>query len=190
VGGIDEQVIRQRQQALGDRAVQRPRHLLGRLLAMGVQIGSSGVPDEQRVARQHHPRLLTAPVVGDQECMVSRGVARRRHRLDHRVAEPHELAVGERVVIEVDARALGHVAGGARALDQLRKPRDVIGLDVGLEHRRDPGALSLGAGDVLVNQVRMRIDHGELAHGLTPKQIGGAGRLVGEDLAEEHRARR
>ena len=53
-------MVGQRQQPLGQRAVERARHLLDGVLAVGVQVGPAGVADEQRVAGQHEPRLVAA----------------------------------------------------------------------------------------------------------------------------------
>ena len=114
------------------------------------------------------------------------GVAWGRDRLDHRVAELDQLTVGERVVIESNARALGQIGGGPGALDELGKARDVIGLDVGLENRGDPRALGLGLGDVLVDEVIVRVGDGEHARRLAPEDIRGTRGLVIEQLAEVH----
>ena len=62
----------------------------------------------------------------------------------------------------------------------------MIGLYVGLEGRDDRDALRLGQRDVVVNQIDMRVDYRELGLGLAAEEIGGAGRLVVEELAKEH----
>jgi hypothetical protein len=186
VSGINEQVIGKRQQAFGDRAVKRPCHLLRVLLAVRMQVGPPRRTDQQRVTRQDHPGLLPSPVIGDQERVVGGGVSGRRDGLNHGVAELHQLAVRQRMVLETDSGALGHVCGGAGALDQLGQSGDVIGLDVGLEHRGDPRALRLRAGDVPIDQVDVRVHHGELARGLATEQVRRASRLVVQELAEEH----
>jgi hypothetical protein len=64
----------------------------------------------------------------------------------------------------------------------------VVGLHVRLEHRRDLRPLRLGAGDVVVDEVDVRIDDGELALALAPEQIGSARCVVVEELAEVHGA--
>jgi hypothetical protein len=51
-----------------------------------------------------------------------RGVAGRRNRAHLGIAEHDHLTVGERKVIELDARALRQVGRGPGARDQLRQP--------------------------------------------------------------------
>ena len=72
-------------------------------------------------------------------------------------------------------------------LDQGRQPGDVVGLDVGLDDGHDLRPLSLGAGDVLIDEIRMGIDDRELPLALAAEEVGGAGGLVVEELSEVHR---
>jgi hypothetical protein len=118
--------------------------------------------------------------------VVGGGVARGGDRLDDRVAELNPLAVLERDVLELDTRAGWEVGGRAGALDQRRQAGHVVGLNVRLEHRDDRDALSLGQFHVLVDQVDVGVDDGELAPRLAAEQVGGAGGVVVEQLAEEH----
>jgi hypothetical protein len=62
----------------------------------------------------------------------------------------------------------------------------VVGLHVRLEDRHDPRALGLRERHVLVDEVDVRIDDRELSHRLAAQQIGGARRLVVEQLPQEH----
>ena len=55
---VEHEVVGERQQPLGQRAVQRAGHLLDGVLAVGVEVGAAGVTDEQRVAGEHEPRLV------------------------------------------------------------------------------------------------------------------------------------
>ena len=111
---------------------------------------------------------------------------RRRDRLDHGVAELERLAVCEWLMLELRARSLGHVGRCPGPLDQLGQTRDVISLDVGLDHGGDLRSLGLGSGDVLIDQVDVSVYDGELPDRLAAEQIRGAGCLVLEELAEEH----
>ena len=80
-------MVGQRQQPLGQRPVEHAGHLLDRVLAMGVQVRSPGVADEQRVAGQHEPRLVAARVVGDQVGVMRERVTGGRDRADLGVAQ-------------------------------------------------------------------------------------------------------
>jgi peptide deformylase len=57
---------------------------------------------------------------------------------------------------------------------------------VRLEDRDDRDALRLGQRDVFVDQVDVRVDHREPGFGLAAEEVGGTGRLVVQQLAEEH----
>ena len=62
----------------------------------------------------------------------------------------------------------------------------MVRLDVGLEDGRDHGALRLGERDVLIDEVYVRVDDGELPDGLAAEQVGGTGAAVVQELAEVH----
>ena len=183
---IEQEVIGECEHALGQRAVQGPRQLLGRLVPMRVQVGAPRIADEQGVAGENHPRLVSAPVVRDQVGVMGGGVARRRQGLDHRVAELDQLPVGERAMLELDPGARGQIGAGTGALDELRQAGDVIGLDVRLEHGGDLRPLRLGRRDVVIDQIDVRVDDAEDAMGLAAQEVRGACRVVVEVLAEEH----
>ena len=105
------------------RAVERPRHVLGRAVAAGVQVGPARVADQQRVAGQHEPRLVAAHVVGDQVRMVGGRVAGRRERRDSVLPSSTTSPSASGDVVEVDARALRQVRRRAGPLDELRQAR-------------------------------------------------------------------
>src|SRR5215203_3803794 len=52
---VEQQVIRQAEQPLGERAVQRPRHRLHGHGAVRVQVWPARVADQERIAGQHEP---------------------------------------------------------------------------------------------------------------------------------------
>src|SRR5918999_2925514 len=175
VSGVEQQVVRQAQHALVERAIQRPGHLLDAVATVRVQVRPAGVPDQQRVAGEHHPWIVGPGVVGDQVRVMGVGVPGGGDRLELRVAEPHHLAVVDGVVVELDACAPGEVRRGARAGHELGQAGDVIGLHVRLEDGDDRRALGLGERDVSIDQVGVWIDHGEPAVALAAKQVRGAG---------------
>jgi len=115
-----------------------------------------------------------------------RCVAGRSDRAQLGVTELEDLVVGERDVLEVDSGVLRKVCGRAGALDQRRQAGDVVGLNVRLEHRDDRYALRLRDPDVVVDEIRVRVDHREALLGLAAEQVGGTRRVVVEQLAEEH----
>ena len=177
-------MVGQRHQPLGQRAVERARHLPDRVLAVGVEVGAAGVADQQRVAREHEPRLVATRPVGDEvgvmrQCMTGSG-----DRLDLGVPEYDHLAVSERVMREVDPGTLGQVRGRVRSRDELGEAGDVIGLEVRLEHGDDRHALALRLLDVGIDQVDVGIDYGEALLGLAAQQVGGTGGVVDEQLSE------
>jgi hypothetical protein len=57
---------------------------------------------------------------------------------------------------------------------------------VGLEDGDNRVALLLGQSDVLIDQVDVWIEDGELALALAAEEVGGASGFVVEQLAEEH----
>jgi hypothetical protein len=114
------------------------------MIAVGVQVWPAGVADQQRISGEHEPRLIRAPAIGHEIRVMRERVPGRRDRLELRVAQRHDLAVGERMVIEADARSLGQVRGRPAAGDELGQPGDVVGLDVGLDDGGDLGALRFG----------------------------------------------
>ena len=120
--------------------------------------------------------------------MVRERVTRRRDGLDPGVAELNHLAITERVVLEVDPSAVGKKRGRTRPRDQLGESGDVVGLDVSVEDGGDRRALALGECDVVVDQVDVGVDDGEGAVRLAAQEVGGAGGLVVEELAEVHGA--
>jgi|SRR3954451_8829904 len=94
-----------------------------------------------------------------------------------------------------DMRPLRRLARGARA---LAKPRvrtvlvlvlvgvPVVGLHMRIEDGDDRRTLGFGQSDVLVDQVDVRIDDGELRVRLAAEDVGGAGGGVIQQLPEEH----
>jgi hypothetical protein len=94
--------------------------------------------------------------------------------------------VRENPVGEVDVGAFWQAGGGAGPLNELGKPGDMVGLDVGLEDCDDRDGLLLSQRDVIVDQIDMWIDDREARLGLASEQIGGAGSLVVEELTEKH----
>jgi len=62
----------------------------------------------------------------------------------------------------------------------------VVGLHVRVEHRDDRHPLALCPREVLIDQVDVWVDDSERAVGLAAEDIGGASRLVVQELPEVH----
>ena len=95
--------------------------------------------------------------------MVRERVAGRRDRLDLGVAELDDLAVGERVVVELDAGA-GRQVGASRrcARPAPACPETWSACTCVSKHGDDRDALRLGQRDVVVDEVDVRVDDREL----------------------------
>ena len=109
-----------------------------------------------------HGSSRAAAAVGDGVGVMGGRVTRRRDRGHDRVAELDHVTVGERDVLELDAGAGGEVGGRAGALDERGQAGDVVGLDVRLEDGDDRRAERRGGREVVVDEVGVRIDDGQL----------------------------
>src|SRR5215210_199816 len=186
VRGVEQEVIGKPEQSLVQRVVELSGHLLRCLLAVGVEVGASGVPHEQSIAGQDHPRLRAAGQIGDEIGVMDGGMAGCGDGLDDGVAELDDLPVAEGDMVEADSRVGGEVGRRARALDQPGQAGDVVGLDVRLKDGDDRDLLPLGQLDVVVDKVGMGIDDREPLLRLAAEEVGRAGRLVVEELSEVH----
>jgi len=143
-----------------------------------VEVGTTGVADQQGIAAQQQPRLLGPAAVGDQVGVVSGRVPRGGDRLDLGVAELDDLTVGKREMVELHAGPGRKIGARPGAFDQCRQAGDVVGLHVRVEYGDDRRALRFGEADVVVDQVDVGLDHGQLPVRLATQQVGGASRLV------------
>ena len=178
VPGPDLSEVPERQQAL-DRGIEAPRPFL----LVDREIGSRDVADEERVAGDDQPRLVAARLVGDEVRRVLGPVAGRGESGDRDVAEGHLVAVGQRLVREVDACRRRDVDRRARRLCEPALPGDVIGVVVRLEHVRDREAVLLGEPQVVLD-VPLRVDHGRLA--AVRDDVRSTAEILVQNLPEEH----
>src|SRR5438445_13530199 len=65
----------------------------------------------------------------------------------------------------------------------------MVGLEVSVEYGDDRCALGVGARDVLIDEIDVRIDDRKLAVGLAPEQVGSARGCVVQELSEVHAER-
>ena len=167
------------------QAVEEP---LGALDRLDGEIGSRGVADEERVAREHEPRLRPAGAVDHGEGAVLRPVARRVDRPDDDVSELDLAAVDER---DVRVRRAGGLVNRDRQPVLECQPSvagDVIGVRVRLEDADEPHVASLRLGEVRLDPVRGVDEDGD-ARVLVPDQVRPAAEIVVDELPEEHGAK-
>src|SRR4030095_1032115 len=127
--------------------------------------------------------LAAAAAVGDGISVVSGRMTRGRDRPHDRVAELYHVTMGERDVVEIDVGARREVGGRAAALDERGQAGDVVGLDVRLEDGDDRGAERRRGGEVVVDELGMRVDDGKLGMGAAAEQGAPAGGWVVEEGA-------
>jgi hypothetical protein len=91
---IEQEVVRQGEQPLGQRPVERAGHLLDGLLAVCMQVGTAGVSDQKRIARQREPWVVDTGPVRDEVGVMGAGMTGSGDGLDDRVAQLDDAAVG------------------------------------------------------------------------------------------------
>jgi hypothetical protein len=107
----------------------------------------------------------------------------RRDRGHERIAQLDHVTVGERDVLERNPGISGQVGGRAAALHQSGQPRDVVCLHVRLEDGDDRRAERGRRRQVIVDEVNVWIDDGELAVRSAAEQVAGAGADVVQERA-------
>jgi hypothetical protein len=149
------------------------------------EIGAGCVTDEERVAGEHEPGLLSAVTVDDCETAVLWPVTWRVQYAERNVPEHDLLSVLQRVVL---VRDLG---GG---MDPDRDPllerqapvaRDVVGVRVGFDRAHNSYALPLRGGEVLLRGIG-GIDDDRLAGLLVADEIRGTAEVLVDELPEDH----
>ena len=90
-------------------------------------------------------------------------------------------------MLELHARVDRQIGASAGALHECRQARDVVGLDVRLEHRGDRRADRGRGFEVGVHEVGVRIDDRELRMREAAEQVAGARALVVQERAQDHR---
>ena len=162
--------------------VEEPLRALGR---PDREIGAGRVADEERVARQHEPRLVGARRVDHGEAAVLRPVARRVDAPEDDVPDLELVAVRQRIV---RVRDLGGRVDGHRDAVIEREaavPGDVVGVRVRLDRPHDADAEPLGLGEDRLDR-EVRIDDDDLPGLLASHEVRGAAQIVVQDLREEH----
>jgi hypothetical protein len=180
VAGVHLDAVRQLEQPLQARV-----EVAGAVGGVDGEIRARGVPDEQRVARQHEPRIGGAAAVDDDEAAVLRAMAGRVHDAQHDLAGDELVPVRQVVVL---------VLGAGRRVHRDRDPvlereaavtGHVVGVRVRLERPDDADALLLGGGEVVVDLVG-RIDQERFVGLSVPDQVRRAAEVGVDELAEDH----
>jgi hypothetical protein len=144
-----------------------------------VQVGSAHIADEERIAGEHEPWLVCpSPPIGDCIGVMSGRVPRCRHRCHERVPELDDVTVDECDVLEFDSRVGRQVGGRARARDELGQAGQVVRLHVRLEDRHDGRAQRRRRGEVVIDDLGVRVDDRELGMPAATEQVAGTGGRV------------
>jgi hypothetical protein len=167
------------------RVAQGSEDALRPLLPVDREVRARDVADEQRVARQHRPRLGTAGGVDQREGGVLGPVARCVQRPHPDAAELELPPVLDGLVVVVGLRVAVDVDRGPRRGHQPAVAGDVVRVVVRLEHVLDRHAHVPGEREVLVD-VELRIDDRGDARVLVADQVRRAPQVVVGDLAEDH----
>ena len=110
MGRVDLGMVRQREEP-PEAPMERPGARVGR----PGQVGPPDGADEERVARQHEPRLRPARLVGNNETEALGRMAGRMEHADHNVPADELLPVGERREGKRHVRGLVQAVLSARA---------------------------------------------------------------------------
>ena len=153
------------------------------------EVGSGRVADEERVAREHEPRLVRTCRVDHGETAVLGPVSRRVDRPDPDGSHLELGSIRERVVRIVDLRS-GVDAHRHVVLErEAAVPGDVIGVRVGLERAHDSHVEPLGLPQDGLDRER-RIDDDRLTGLLAADEVRGTAEVVVDELREQHGAGR
>ena len=127
-----------------EQAVERVEEPFGALGGADRKVGPGGVADEERVARQHEPRLIAARGVGHGQAAVLGAVAGRVDHAERDRADLDRVTVDHRIARVVD---LGQRVDADRDAVLEREPAvpgHMVGVRVRLDRPDDPEPLALG----------------------------------------------
>ena len=155
-----------------------------------MQIRPPDIADEQRIAREDQPRLgVPAARVGDDVGVVRRRMPGRPERTYARVSERDLRAVLEFLVVELDRGPRRQVCRRTRRFDQRRQPRDVVRLNVRLQHSNDRRSGPLRLIEIGIDERFVRIDHRELPLAQAAEEIRRARRVRVQKRTQDHARR-
>ena len=159
------------------------------LCGLDREVGSGCVAHEERVAREHEPRLVGPRRVDHREAAVLGSVAGRVHRPDPDVPDLELVAVHERIVRIVDPGG-GWMLTGTSCSSARRPCPETWSACVcvsTVRTMRTPSR-SASASDRLDRE--RRVDHDRLARLLATDEVRRAAEILVQHLREEHGAGR
>lgn len=196
VAGPDLDVVGKGEELFLEAPKHPPRPGLRRALdprRLFQKVRPAHVPHEDEVPREEEEGLVRHRPVRHQEGEVLGGVARGVDRPDADV--PHlelvpvlEEDVGEApsaLVLPVLVPLVGEVQGGPRGPGELPRPREVVGVDVGLGDGGDAEAQGLGELQVHVH-VPPGVHHQGLPGGGAAQEVAHLREAFLVDLAKDH----
>ena len=156
---------------------QRGVEVFGALARGDREIGPGCIADEQRVARQHDALV-------DHEGAVLGPVPRRVQHADRHRADREDIAVRQRLRLELGLGERMHRDRQAVLQREPAVPGHMVGVRVGLEHALDADAFLLGGGEQLVNGERW-VDDDRHARRTVTDEIRRAAEVFVHELPEE-----
>jgi hypothetical protein len=118
--------------------------------------------------------------------MMGRRVPRCLNRSHERVPELHHIAIGKRNMLKRNARAGGQVRDRTCVLDERGQTRDVVRLNVRLEHSHDRCANRRGRSEIVVDEICVRIDDRQLPVRGTAEQVTRTGAGIVQEGTKQH----
>ena len=169
-----------------DEPVQRVEQPFGSFDGLDGEVRACCVTDQERVAREHEPRLVAARAVDDRERAVLRAVAGCVDRADDHPAELELGPVGERLVPERRARGAVDADREAVLESEATVTRDVIGMGVRLEHAHEGDLVPSRGLEIRLDRIGW-IDDDCRSRLLVADQVRSAPEVVVDELPEQHR---
>src|ERR1700674_3304378 len=172
-------IVSQRREALVQRVVDR----IG--IALGTQIRTARIPDEQRVAGQDEPRFVASCPVDHREADAVGRVTRRMEHAYRDVAEVEHYSVFYSPKSEQRRRALVEAVLGSQRRRERTTSGNVVSVHVGVDHVENLEPERLGDRTIGV-EVSARVNDGADAATPSAEDVGRARLILMQYLPKEH----
>ena len=149
------------------------------------KLGASEIPDHQRMASKHEPRLVSPGAIAHENTDVFRSVARRVQHLRSDVAELEHLFIARCPERKRNFRLRSEHILGAGRLGELPPCREMVGMNVGVDDEMDAHASGLGGVHVGLD-LADRIDDRTGRASTAAEQVGDADGLMVQELTDNH----